>query len=94
MSLHLTPAKAVLTIVVCALSFSVLGGLGGYVLGRFMPGYYRGVFSGGESPDFDPVAVGLGQGITQGLVAGGIIGLILVAILVWQYARLAANANR
>jgi len=47
-------------------------------LGKFAPGYSRGVFANGNSPTLDPVQVGLGLGITQGLVGGAIIGLLIV----------------
>ena len=62
-------------------SLGGLIGLGiGAALGAFNPGYYRSVFSRGGDPNFDPIAVGIGQGLTQGVVFGGIIGLILVAM--------------
>ena len=59
----------------------------GAALGTFSPGYYRSVFSNGESPNFDPVAVGLGQALTQGVVFGTIVGLILVAMFYWSRTR-------
>ena len=55
------------------------GGCGlGYALAHIAPSYYRGVFSGGESPGFDPVQVGIGLGISQGLIAGLVVGSIVV----------------
>ena len=67
---------------------SVIGGamglLMGAALGTFLPSYYRSTFSSGDSPNFDPVAVGIGQGSTQGVVFGGLIGLILVAMFYWS----------
>jgi hypothetical protein len=65
----------------------VLGMLIGAALGSFMPGYYRSVFPSGDSPHFDPVAVGIGQGLTQGVVFGGIVGLILVAMFYRHQSR-------
>ncbi|WP_442506730.1 hypothetical protein SH528x_005590 [Novipirellula sp. SH528] len=70
------------------------GGMGlsiGAALGAFAPGYYRSVFSTGDSPVFDPVAVGIGQGLTQGIVVGGLIGLALVAMYYWFRARSMTN---
>ncbi len=65
-------------IVSCGISFAAGGIAVGYALARFAPYYYRGVFRGGESPDFDPVQVGLGLGLTQGLIAGLIVGAVVV----------------
>lgn len=64
-------------------------GLGlGSALGSLLPGYYRSVFSNGNDPNFDPVAVGIGQGVTQGLAFGGIVGVVLVALFYWYRSRL------
>lgn len=54
------------------------GCLLGYLLGTYQPAYYRSVFSNGNSPTFDPVAVGIGLGLTQGLTVGLIIGCVVV----------------
>ena len=59
----------------------------GAALGVFVPGYYRSVFVGGNSPGFDPVAVGIGQGLTQGIVFGGCCGLAAVAMFYWYRSR-------
>lgn len=83
----MTHGKALLTVIASSVAFSVIGGVAGYSLGKFAPGYYRGVFSNGESPQFDPVQVGLGSGVVQGLIAGVIIGLIIVFITAWQNNR-------
>ena len=61
----------------------------GAALGAFVPGYYRSVFPSGGDPNFDPIAVGIGQGLTQGVVFGGIIGLLLVAMFYWNRSRTA-----
>ncbi|MGC4002072.1 MAG: hypothetical protein QM811_02540 [Pirellulales bacterium] len=66
-----------------ALVFTALGGGVGYLLGRYLPGYYRSVFRNGQSPDFDPVAAGVGQGVTQGLVGGVVIGVVLIVAMLW-----------
>ncbi len=75
---------------------SFIGGLSGVSLGAglgaFWPGYYRSVFPNGDSPNFDPVAVGIGQGLTQGVVLGTFVGLVLVSMfymfrLRWQAVR-------
>jgi hypothetical protein len=77
--------------VVAVFGSAFLGGLVGLgigvALGSFVPGYYRSVFSNGADPNFDPVAVGIGQGLTQGVVFGGIVGLVLVAMFYWHHSR-------
>lgn len=73
-----------IAIVAATTTAGILVGAGiGYLLGVFVPGYYRTVFSGGSRPGFDPVAVGLGQGATQGTVLGVVVGLLLVAGIAW-----------
>lgn len=67
-------------------------GLGlGAAIGTMLPGYYRSVFSGGSDPNFDPVAVGIGQGLTQGVVFGGITGLLLVGMFYWYRVQMQRN---
>ena len=72
---------------------AVTGGLIGMgigaALGLLVPGYYRSVFPNGVDPNFDPVAVGIGQGVTQGVVFGGVIGLVLVGMFYWYRSRTA-----
>ena len=46
--------QALLIIAAFAIGFAAVGTLVGYGLGRFVPGYYRGVFSEGLRPDFNP----------------------------------------
>lgn len=69
------------------LSWGASGAGLGAALGVFSPGYYRSVFSNGDSPTFDPVAVGIGQGLTQGVVFGTLVGLLLVAMFYWSRTR-------
>src|SRR5436190_1968579 len=71
-------ARSLITVVVSSLVFSFLGGVAGFALGTFAPGYYRGVFASGSDPTFKPVEVGLGLGISQGLMGGALIGVLLV----------------
>lgn len=53
--------------------FATGGRVAGDALAHIAPAYYRGGFSGVESPDFDPVQVGLG--LSQGLIAGSVVVL-------------------
>ncbi|MEL7499942.1 MAG: hypothetical protein AAFN77_20230 [Planctomycetota bacterium] len=74
---------------------AALGGLGGAGLGAglgyFNPGYYRAVFSGGDDPLFDPVAVGIGQGLGQGVLLGAAIGVALVGLFYWYRTRVTSH---
>lgn len=71
--------KRVFAIVLASgVAFALGGGGLGYALARFAPFYYRGVFQGGDSPDFDPVQVGVGLGVSQGLILGLIVGSVVV----------------
>ena len=70
--------RAFVIIGVSTIALAISGATIGYSLARFAPFYYRGVFRGGESPDFNPVQVGLGLGLTQGLIAGLIVGVVVV----------------
>jgi hypothetical protein len=67
--------------------FAAIGWAIGLGIGLCCPDYYRDVFEGGRSPEFNPVAVGVGQGLTQGAAGGAALGLGLVAILAWHEAR-------
>ncbi|MEQ1822138.1 MAG: hypothetical protein ABL949_06495 [Fimbriimonadaceae bacterium] len=62
-----------------------LAGFGvGWLLGSFVPNYYRNVFVGGRDPSFDPVAVGMGSGLTQGLMLGFVAGIAVAWITAWR----------
>ena len=74
------PALRSLSLVVgCTLLFAGVGGGIGAALGWLNPGYYHGVFRDGRSPNFDPVAVGLGTGVGQGAAGGAVVGALLAA---------------
>ena len=73
--------KAFIFLTSLSLTFCVLGGATGYFIGTKFPNYYRSVFRNGQSPDFDPIAVGVGQGIGQGFAGGALIGLLVIFIL-------------
>jgi hypothetical protein len=65
----------------------VVGGVLGYCLGTTFPGYYRGVFPNGRSPEFDPVAVGLGLGLSQGAMFGAVLGTVILVVFLWYDLR-------
>lgn len=73
--------------------FATVGAGLGYLLGRLIPEYYRGVFAASDDPGFDPVRVGLGLGLTQGLICGLIVGAVVVQAVVWAQ-RLSTSRKR
>ena len=84
-----------IAIVAATTLLGAAGGTGvGVALGTFVPGYYRSVFFGGRDPEFDPVAVGIGQGLTQGLALGLIAGLVVVAGIAWFKLRAARRDKK
>jgi len=54
------------------------------MIGAGAPEYYRSVFRGGHSSDFNPLQVGIGLGATQGIAAGLAIAIIVLALLAWR----------
>lgn len=84
----MTCTRAVVTVLASTLLLAAVGGGIGFLLGRFVPDYYRGMFRDGYAPHFDPVSVGLGQGLTQGMAGGVVVGLVIVALLCWREVRL------
>ena len=85
----MTIRVAIATILGCALLLAGIEGGIGYGLGRFVPGYYRGVFGiTRPGPWFDPPSVGFGLGVTQGLAGGAAVGLAVVALFLWRETRL------
>jgi hypothetical protein len=93
----MTLKKALAVIIGMTVVSGALGCLGGFLLGKFNPAYYRAVFKADERPDFDPVAVGMGLGLTQWSAAGVVLGVVLVLVLTWYDLRcrqIAADAAR
>jgi hypothetical protein len=83
----MTIAKGFLIIILTGFIFALGGGLIGYTLAVILPGYYRGVFSSGREPGFDPVGVGIGLGLTQGLICGLFLGGMVVLAVAWYNSR-------
>ena len=80
-------------ILASATGFGIAGCLVDYLLGSFTPGYYRAVCYGGNSPTFDPVAVGVGLGLTQGMTAGLILGAVVVVAVAWSRSSIGRNQD-
>jgi hypothetical protein len=89
---QLVAPRAILFVLASSAACGAAGLLIGAALGTLVPGYYRSVFSNGESPNFDPVAVGIGQGLTQGIGTGLAVGIALLVVHYWRRTR--ENANR
>lgn len=83
----MTVAKGFLIIILSGFAFALGGGLIGYALAVILPGYYRGVFSSGRKPGFDPVGVGVGLGLSQGLICGLVLGAVVVLAVAWYNSR-------
>ncbi len=83
----MTVARGFLIIILGGFAFALGGGLIGYALAVTVPGYFRGVFSSGREPWFDPVAGGVGLGISQGLICGLVLGAVVVLAVAWYNAR-------
>jgi hypothetical protein len=83
----MTVTKGFLIIILSGFAFAFGGGLIGYFLAVLLPGYYRGVFSSGREPGFDPVGVGIGLGLSQGLICGLILGAVVVLAVAWYNSR-------
>lgn len=79
--------QAALFVLVTSLIGGGLGTVAGACLGWLLPGYYRGVFAGGQATDFDPLAVGIGLGASQGAMLGSVAGLALVIAYWWFHQR-------
>jgi len=62
---------------------AVLGAGTGWLIGTYIPEYYHSVFSNGDEPNFNPVAVGTVTGLLQGAIAGAAFGTVLSALFFW-----------
>jgi hypothetical protein len=88
----MTTLRGFLITLASGVAFAVLGGLGGYLLGIFVPDYYRTVFRIPPAVEINPVHAGIGLGVTQGLAAGLFIGLVIVDTVAWFNARVRSGA--
>jgi hypothetical protein len=79
--------KAFFVVITSTILCTIIGGLLGWGVGTYAPGYYRAAFVRGRDPDFDPVHVGLGCGINAGVFTGVVLGIAIVAILSWYELR-------
>ena len=83
----MTVTKGLGTVAGCAVVCGALGGLMGYLIGRFAPGAYAAFFPARHGQEIDPIQVGLGLGIPQGMLVGIAIGIIIVALVTWYEIR-------
>lgn len=79
----MTVGKGFGIVIVAGIGSAAVGGLAGYLLGRFLPEYYWAVFPNYHEPRLTGWKVGLGLGISQGFVGGLIIGAAIVACVTW-----------
>ena len=87
----MTVREILILFVSSTLFLTGLGGGVGFLLGKFLPAYYRTIFRNGQDEGFDPLAMGIGQGLTQGMTAGAVVGVVLVIVLTWYRAKTFAN---
>ncbi|MEZ6058130.1 MAG: hypothetical protein R3C01_15635 [Planctomycetaceae bacterium] len=83
----MTTKTALTTVLTWAVVFACVGSVMGAMIGVVAPDYYRSVFRGGESSDFNPLQVGVGLGVTQGAASGIAISIVVLAILAWRDIR-------
>ena len=88
----LTILRGFAIILVSGAAFALGGAVWGWLPAMARPGYYRGVFRGGDDPSFVPWQVGLGLGLTQGLIVGLIVGAVVVLAVAWYDSRRAIQA--
>ncbi len=85
----MTTNTALKTVLIWAAAFACVGCAMGAVIGALAPEYYRAVFRGGESPDFNPLQVGAGLGATQGAASGMAISIVVPGV-----TRMARSSRR
>ena len=88
----MTLKTALGTVLIWTAVFACLGAAVGATLGTVAPGYYRAVFRGGNSPEFQPLAVGVGLGTIQGIGVGVVLSIIVIALFAWRDVRSARYA--
>jgi hypothetical protein len=86
---NMTARKALEIVLLWGVTFAFIGGL----LGTLAPDYYRSIFHGGHSPDFNPLQVGIGLGVTQGLASGVVVALGVLTLLAWRELRTENTGN-
>ena len=88
----MTPKTALITVLLWSVVFACVGSAIGATIGAVAPEYYRSVFRGGHSPEFNPLQVGIGLGATQGVASGIAISIVVLALLAWRDVRSARSA--
>jgi len=85
----MTARSALITVLVWSITFACVGAVIGATIGTVAPAYYRSVFRHTDSPNFNPLQVGIGLGATQGLGTGIAISIAVLALLAWRDVRAA-----
>jgi len=83
----MTITKGLGTVAGCTVVCGALGGLMGYLIGRFAPGAYAAFFPPHHGEEISATEVGIGLGIPQGMLVGVAIGIIIVALVTWYEIR-------
>ncbi|MEZ6136336.1 MAG: hypothetical protein R3C53_15685 [Pirellulaceae bacterium] len=87
----MTTRTALTTVLLWSAVSACVGSAIGATIGTVAPGYYRSVFRGGQSPEFNPLQVGIGLGASQGLASGIVISIVVLALLAWRDVRSARS---
>lgn len=80
----MTTKTALTTVLIWGVVFACVGSAIGAMVGAVAPEYYRSVFLGGRSPDFNPLHVGIGLGARQGAASGIAISIVVLALFAWR----------
>ncbi len=83
----MTAKTALATVLVWGIAFAFAGAVIGAAIGTVAPAYYRSVFRHGDSPNFNPLQVGIGLGATQGVASGVAFSIALLGLLAWRDIR-------
>jgi hypothetical protein len=85
----MTVKTSLVTVLLWGIAFACVGAAIGATIGTLAPEYYRSVFRHGDSPNFNPLQVGIGLGATQGIASGAAISIVVLALLAWRDVRAA-----
>lgn len=83
----MTVKTALVIVFLWGIAFACVGAAIGAAIGSLAPEYYRSVLRHGDSPNFNPLQVGIGLGATQRIALGVAISVVVLALLAWRDVR-------
>ena len=87
----MTLGRALILLLAVTLLCTLLGGVGGTLLGMYAPDFFLNTMD--VSQDADIPEIGAGLGITQGMMAGVTLSIAAVAAVAWCQNRQAARRD-